>query len=194
MIINPAYAINLKPRPARLPHITSECHRHNLRLHRIEAVNGREIYPDEPKKRPGIFGCYNSHLKLLKILQGVRGDYFLIVEDDCVFEDDFRYKLLEYYQQLPPTWDMLYLGGNTDSEGATEDFSYNLCRARNVYCTHAYIIKKESIQGLIEVVESRMWKIDVLYCEYQKSHSCFITEPKLAWQKEGFSGVETQNT
>lgn len=194
MIITSAYVINLAHRTDRLSNITEQCEKNNLKLHRIEAVNGKEFYSGETKKKQGLYGCYQSHLKTLKMLLDVPGNYFLIVEDDCIFEEDFRQKLLNYYHQLPPTWDMLYLGGSIRVENSIEPFSVNLSRAKNVHCTHAYVIKKESIPGLIKVVESRQWKIDVLYCEYQKTHSCFITVPELAWQQAGFSDVECRMT
>lgn len=194
MIITSAYVINLAHRTDRLKSITEQCKKNDLTLHRIESVNGIEQFPNETKKKQGFYGCYQSHLKTLKMLLDVPGNYFLIVEDDCIFEEDFRQKLLNYYPQLPPTWDMLYLGGSINTSGAIEPLSVNISRAKKVYCTHAYVVKKESIPGLIKVVESRQWKIDILYCEYQKTHSCFITVPELAWQMAGFSDVENRMT
>ena len=129
MIISEAYVINLEHRKDRLLHITGECEKHDLKMHVIPAVDGHSKYHNIEKRKRGFFGCYDSHLTLLKMLQDTRGDYFLIVEDDCVFADDFRIKLLEYYKQLPPTWEMLYLGGSAIVDGATEAFSYNLHKA-----------------------------------------------------------------
>lgn len=194
MIITSAYIINLAHRTDRLKSITEQCEKNDLTMNIVTAVNGHDAFPDEPKRKRGFLGCYISHWNTLKILQDTEGDYFLIAEDDCIFEDGFRNKLREYYEQLPDNWDMLYLGGSINTPGSFEEFSVNLCRARNVYCTHAYIIRKESIPGLIEHVESRKWKIDILYAEYQKTHNCFITVPELAWQQAGFSDVENRMT
>lgn len=194
MIITSAYIINLAHRTDRLKSITEQCEKNDLTMNIVTAVNGHDAFPDEPKRKRGFLGCYISHWNTLKILQDTEGDYFLIAEDDCIFEDGFRNKLLQCYDQLPPTWDMLYLGGSAITEGATEDFSYHLKRARNIFCTHCFIIKKESIPSLLKVVETRKWKIDVLFCEYQKIANCFITYPELAWQMEGYSDIENKVT
>lgn len=194
MILSHAYIINLDHRKDRLASITEQCEKNNLKMHRIPAVNGNEKYFDVEKRKRGFFACYDSHKKVLEMLLDVEGNYFLVAEDDCIFADNFRVKLSKYYEQLPTTWELLYLGGSAVVDGATEPFSYNLMRAKHIFCTHCYVIKKTAIPELIKTLETRQWKVDVLFCEFQKEHNCFITTPELAWQMAGLSDVENKIT
>ena len=184
-----AYIINLAHRTDRLEHITRQCANNNLELVRIEAIEGRERFANQPKKKRGYLGCYESHLMLLKMLLAKKEDFFLIAEDDCIFEYNFKHKLSVYLKQLPEDFDMLYLGGSLVRENATADYSENIKIAKDVLCTHAYIISKKALPELIQAVETRKHKIDVLYCEYQKTHKCFIVYPELAWQMISRSNV-----
>ncbi len=194
MIFSEAYVINLKHRTDRLISITDECIKNDIKINLIAAVDGASKYATLKRKRKAVFGCYDSHLYTLKMLQHKVGEYFLVIEDDCVFVDNFRQKLEECSKQLPENWDMLYIGGSLKAKNSTENFSQNLKRAKNVLCTHAYIIKKSSITDLITTVEKRKWKVDMLYCNYQKTHNCYITVPELTWQKTGYSDLEFRVT
>ena len=45
---------------------------------------------------------------------------------------------------------------------------------------------------IIEGINIRDWKIDVLLSEVLISGKCFIANPTIAWQKEGFSDIENK--
>ena len=36
----------------------------------------------------------------------------LVLEDDILFCDNFKNKLIKYYEQVPEDWDIIYLGGS----------------------------------------------------------------------------------
>lgn len=181
-----ANVINLAHRPDRMCEIEMECSREGLDVIRHEAVNGVKLFPDADKKLKGHFGCLHSHINLLKKVKG-SNEYHLILEDDAILIEGFEKKI---FNLITLDFDLLYLGGNVFSfENATETFDDKLNIAKNVLCTHAYIIKDESINGLLEVLESRNYKVDVLFTEYQKNHNCFITKECLSWQRESYSDI-----
>lgn len=193
--INKIYVINLSRRKDRLQHITEECAKHGLEMIRVEAVDGSKIlYRIHSKRKAAIIGCYKTHLGLLKQFNDLDNDYFFIAEDDAIFAENFKEKLSNYINELPDDWDMIYLGGNIKSKGSVAEFSSNFKKALNVFCTHAYIVRKKAISALIKKVETKQWKVDVLYTEFQKENKCFITIPELAWQKAGFSDIEQKVT
>lgn len=202
--INPtsAYVINLARRTDRYKSVFYECEKNNIVPIRIEAINGRSEFPPHAGSRlmRSHYGCLASHIKALKVALGNGNEYSLIIEDDCVLDGDFKDRLKMYATQLPPEWELLYLGGSLiDSsayeggslikESAAEKFSDNLYRAKKVLTTHAYIIRNSSIQKLIDVISSEKNKIDLLFCKFQKASNCFIVYPELAWQKAGHSDI-----
>ena len=89
----------------------------------------------------------------------------------------------------------IHHGGDLISVDAAIKFSDNLYVAKNVLTTHAYIIKNSSIPKLLEVIKSRRDKIDLLFCEFQKSgNNCYVVYPELAWQMAGYSDIVDRAT
>lgn len=192
-----AYVINLKRRTDRLAHIKAECKKVGLEMVLVEAVDGKEVYPElEGKIMQGAYACYESHLKALKLIRD-SGENGLILEDDNCFVDNFLEEQSKRVCELPTKWDMYFLGGSLLWDNAIEDYSEHLKKAKNVLCTQSYMININAVDGLIKHLEKRAFKVDVLYTEYQKTHNCFISYPELTWQLEGYSdlvSMETNNT
>lgn len=201
--INPstAYVINLSHRTDRYRAVFDECIKNNLAPIRVEAVDGKKNSSDSGSNlMKAHYGCVASHIKALELARANGREYSLIIEDDCAMSEDFNNKLKSYARQLPPEWDLLYLGGSLINTpiyrggslidgNAAEKYSENLYRAKNVLTTHAYIIKNNSIPKLLEVIKSEKNKIDILFCRFQYHNNCYITYPELAWQRTGYSDI-----
>tara|TARA_Y100000310_G_C20665005_1_gene807006 strand:- start:1099 stop:1701 length:603 start_codon:yes stop_codon:yes gene_type:complete len=189
-----AYVINLKRRPDRLLHIQKECKKVGLEIKLIEAVDGKEVYPElEGKIIQGAYGCYDSHLKALKLIQET-GEDGLILEDDNVFVHHYLDRVDTCFNELPKGWKLYFLGGSLLNDNAIEDYSDNLKRAKSVLCTNAYMVSKDAVDDLIKYVEKEKFKIDVIYTRYQQENECFIAYPELAYQIEGHSDIVNMET
>lgn len=201
-----AHVINLPHRTDRRDAMEEQCRRLGIEPIFFEATNGKVAFPDEPRKlMRGHFGCLDSHKRLLESLYDPKGMSIerdgveivhLILEDDAVLADDWlehAYIGSMEKRGLPSNFDILFLGGNiTQMENAIEPFNDNFNVARNVLCTHAYKIKNHSIPRLLEVLNSRMWKVDILFTEFQKVANCYITKQCLAWQAVSHSDITDQ--
>ena len=184
-----AYCINLKRRTDRLAEVKRECKKNMLDMVLIEAVDGKEVYSHvEGNIMKGALGCYDSHLKALKLIKE-SGETGLIIEDDAVFIDNFRVEYKKRIDELPDKWDMFFLGGSMLWENPTEPYSENLLKAKNILCTQAYLVNIKSIDKLIKKVEEKQWKIDVIYTDFQQKNNCFISYPEIAWQRKGYSDL-----
>lgn len=191
-----AYVINLKRRPDRLEHITKECKKHDIEMVLVEASDGKVDFPEHKGIMQGAMGCYTSHIKALKLIKE-SGDHAFILEDDCVFIDNFWEEHSKRIEELPDDWDLYFLGGSLLWDNAIEDYSTHLKRAKNVLCTQSYMVNAYSVDGLIKHLEKRAFKVDVLLTDYQKENNCFISYPELTWQLKGYSdlvNIETNNT
>lgn len=189
-----AFVINLKKRTDRLEHITKECEMVRLGFELFEAIDGRIKHKDVGGRiMPAALGCYESHLEVLKL--ALKEDsHVLVLEDDCVFCESFWEEFSKRLNRLPNNWDMFFLGGSLLWENAVEDYTDYLKKAKNVLCTHSYMVNKKSISKLINHLEKRAFKVDVLYTEFQKENNCFISYPELTWQKEGYSDLVQMET
>ena len=180
------YVINLDRRPDRLQEIKLP-----ITWERFSATDGR-IYVDSPVKNRGWMGCYDSHVRLVEKLKNEKSDYYLIFEDDIDVCDNFIQTLEKTVNNLPEDWELLFLGGW--NVGDKINHCEGIDVANKVYCMHAYMIKAEIIDKLLEKYKSRTYKIDVLLAELLPELKSYICNPTIAWQRPGFSDIENRET
>ncbi len=128
-------------------------------FHRID-FSGAEFFPAIRPDGPGDFastgehGAYRSHHQVLRNSQGLAS--VLIMEDDVQFPADFmdRVSILD---ELPPTWDVLYLG-HTQMDSVRRSFAgTGLVRVGPEYefiCLHCYAVNGKAIPRLVEAYDA----------------------------------------
>jgi glycosyl transferase family 25 len=93
-------------------------------------------------------------------------DYALVLEDDAIFNYQFKEKLDKYISQLPNDWDMLFIG-----DGCNLHIPYDIVNKSNTNifkkcleptlwggngatrCTDSYLISKKCASKIIEFIE-----------------------------------------
>jgi hypothetical protein len=154
-----------------------QCRRKNIPLKFFVATKH-----ENPKR-----GCLESHLTVMKeaIADGIK--YLLIFEDDV----KFKRKVLPL-PEVPVDWDMLYLGGtvhrivNRDNPNWTRVMCWT---------THAYIVNLTNQKLVDKIMEADKYEgeIDRFYLEHvHKGFNCYMANPMMAIQKQGFSDIEGQ--
>ena len=139
----------------------------------------------------GSMGCNLSHLAILKHQKEFP---FVIFEDDYVMVEPWS-TVEKAIEQLPPTWDALWLGATLDTP--IKRYSDNLYLLKKAYCTHGIIYNSPEIvdyvlKELPKFLATTKGKkiIDVFYYEQvQEIFDCFITYPMCALQAEGYSDI-----
>lgn len=118
----------------------------------------------------GGIGCAMSHIyiwrdiiKLVDEGKATPQSMFLVLEDDCMFADDFTEEMvLDRLKHVPDDWEMIYLGGQdlmgkhgkyTVAEGVRR--LYNGFRE-----TTAYVINEAGAKACLEVSLPMYWQID----------------------------------
>ena len=188
------YVINLKRRTDRLKHIKSECKRVGLDMVLVEAVDGKEVYPEAPPRIwQAAYGCQSSHIKALELILE-SGEDGLILEDDCQFNNDFKERFDKCFNELPNDFDIFFLGGSLLLENSSENYSDNLKRAKRILCTHSYYVSKNAVKSLLDKAKEKQGKIDVIYSEFQQENNCYIASPPMAFQIEGWSDLVDART
>ena len=172
-----AICINLKSRKEKKKYMKIQCRRKNIPLKFFVATKH-----ENPKR-----GCLESHLTVMKeaIADGIK--YLLIFEDDV----KFKRKVLPL-PEVPEDWDMLYLGGtvhrivNRDNPNWTRVMCWT---------THAYIVNLTNQKLVDKIMEADKYdgEIDRFYLEHvHKGFNCYMANPMMAIQKQGFSDIEGQ--
>lgn len=106
----------------------------------------------------------------------------LIVEDDCVFKD--LGPLREALRELPPDWDILYLGANvTDTE--PQRVSKHLCRIKSAWTTHCISYSRQPVKFLLDnqPEDFGVQQFDDYLSGQLKNLNAYVVDPMVAWQR-----------
>lgn len=154
------YVINLDISKDRLELITKQCQNEGLNCHRFSAVNGKKLdvktmdIVENKKIDKGAIGCSLSHINLWKKVEKKGDEMFIVLEDDCIIEKDFKQKLETILKEAPKDWDIIYLGGSNlkgkkVSPHLIEPIKVSKKSTHNTG-TYAMLIRRKCLRMLIE--------------------------------------------
>ena len=191
-----AFYINLRRRPDRDAEFNSQSVVQELidhwRLERFEGVD------EEPPKKftlaRGVWGCYQSHLRILERFASTpEWRNIFILEDDALFVDNFynRFKSL----RSPSNWGMIYLGGQPLDDCVFSE-NVNFFRCTNINRTHAYGVSRlylnEILNGLRDPANLYSNHVDTILGKLHATIPTYIASLRLVSQREGLSDVNGQ--
>jgi GR25 family glycosyltransferase involved in LPS biosynthesis len=174
------FCLTLKETPYRKTRAEKHFKEHDLDVTFFEGINARNFglhtlipyMDDQPNWKPGDsppyyvsqgqIGCVLSHYMLWKTLSYLNYDEYLILEDDVILCDNFKNKLLEHKSRLPNDWQFTFVGHCClDTAWITEHAENIVTSNWPPMCTHAYLVKKESLSILIETNSVAWSNIDI---------------------------------
>ena len=184
------YCINLDYRKDRWEKVTKEFTSLGIldKVTRVPGVITHEF--DDPKRN----ACVGNHLSHAKCIQdALYADRILILEDDVKFINNTLEVLKIALSQLPPWWDLFYLGANL--ERPTYQLSSHLAKLSFAYSTHAYAInmQNDELTDILEQMNTNTETIhnDVYMSEHIIPFYCsFISIPMIAIQESSYSDIE----
>ena len=179
--------INLDWRPEKWNRMHQRFEEHGLEnVTRFSAIDGRFInVPSDWRSTPGAYGCLASNLEVIRQARAHQWPSVLIFEDDVVFADRFASKFGEAYPQLPPDWDMLFLGGMHRSE--PERISKNILKLSGSTATYAYAVRRTIYDDFLEIHSNTQTPLDVNNRFLQERFNCYCFYPHLAWVEKSHS-------
>lgn len=173
----PAYIINLKHRSDRYNHMVTEMEKLPISYEFIDAIS-HEI---------SAVGCFQSHLKCIKLAKESKFPYVLILEDDVIFTDNvvnILQRILDESYLL--NWDMIYLGANLQSPATR--ISDILIKLTGAYTTHAYMIHERFYDVILNLFQTS--EIDVHYHNLMPNHNIYMCDPMIAYQLPSYSDLQ----
>lgn len=193
-IFDAIYCVNLDRREDRWDLFLNEVSPYDFDVERISAVDGndlRDLYEGDAAEEInfGHMGCSMSHRNLL--LQAIEMEYdqIFVLEDDAVLAQNFEETFQHYYEQLPEDWQFCYLGGNDKKEAI--HVGGNIYKSTCTLTTHAYIIKVNFAQTIIDKLEDNEFKnpVDNQYVELQQEHDFYVFKPHIVLQRANHSDI-----
>jgi len=205
------HIINLERRHDRKKKMIERFGENNITNYAFfKACDGATIIPTHALKKifegndfnnnPGAIGCAMSHLTLWKqLLQDVNNDFYLILEDDIEFADDYSKKftqICEFEQK-----DIIFLGysmmeaerNKIDISGSTIQLN-KLNKTRYIGGFFSYLINKKGAQKLVDYTDKNGIKHGIDYLiKIIDGLDCYEVSPQLTFTKwnEGNITIDT---
>jgi GR25 family glycosyltransferase involved in LPS biosynthesis len=188
------YVINLKERNDRREHIINQLSTINcLEYEIIDAVDGSKI--DNPSRiKNGAFGLLMTYKNIHNDWKNKGESDILIVEDDCMFTENFNDHLELYIKSVPSDWDMLYFGANHNYHmGQQTKKINNYCvKTNNSYSAHCVLMKPHIFDELINMIDTQPLEVDVLMAQLQKKYNSYSSHIALTTQIPSYSNIENK--
>jgi GR25 family glycosyltransferase involved in LPS biosynthesis len=188
------YVINLKERTDRKLHIENQLNKIDCKNYKLfEGVNGNSL-TNPTKLKNGMFGLVKTYLNIHEEWSKKDAENIFLIEDDCLFLDDFNKKLEEYINNVPSDWDMLYFGANHNYHGGMQTLRINekCIKLNNSYTAHCVLLKKKVFEELIENIRNFSIENDVMMALLQRKYNAYSTSEPLALQIENYSNIENK--
>jgi GR25 family glycosyltransferase involved in LPS biosynthesis len=188
------YVINLKERVDRRIHIENEMKKINCNQYKVvDAINGNIEY-NPTKLKNGMYGLVKTYLMIFDDWIKKDNDNIMIIEDDCLFVENFNQKLKTYITNVPHDWDMLYFGANHNYHMGMKTLKINdFCiKLNNSYSAHCLILKKNVFTDLIDNIKNYTIENDVMLANLQKKYNAYSSAELLATQISSYSNIENK--
>ncbi len=198
-----ACVINLDSRNDRWSRLQNHLQGLGLEAERFSAVSLHELGDDQPSqslrefllrtdgpsdksehKLLATWACMRSHLAVIAKARASGWPYVLVLEDDCEFETFTPAVLRRVQAQLQGRdWTLLYLGGTLKKGGQARKVSPNLTAVTRVRLAHAYVVRAELYDRILQEAPVSGLPLDWYYSEMLLSTTrAFIVQPILARQ------------
>lgn len=144
-----------------------------------ELDNPRSGYIQERKH----VGLNLSHYTLWTIQKELGLEEMTILEDDCIFDVDWRPRYTEARKHLPDDWHILLIGSGHSKHKPKTQISGDIWEVFWPVTTHAYIVRNTALDILLETQRQSGSPIDLslIYRSYPLLNVYTIL-PRLAYQ------------
>ena len=181
------YYINLEKRNKRNDECLFELNKHGIIAERFNAIDSSEL------NISGQLGCLMSHLELIKKAKANNYNTILILEDDVIFSNNINDIFIDYINNVPGDWDMLYFGGNHNTHCGANITNINekVIKCYMTYTAHSYAINSNMYDILIDYISKDITRpIDVIYTDIQKMYNVYSFYPGLTYQRPNYSDIQ----
>jgi hypothetical protein len=117
----------------------------------------------------------------------------LVLEDDFeIRHEDFHQRFSDMVRDVPPDWDMLYLGGRY-ADNPIARVNAHVIRFSRMLTTSSYGVTCQFARKMAPYIFGPA-PIDVLYSGFTPRAKCYIFSPRLMVQYSSFSDLSHQNS
>lgn len=215
-IVDRVYVINLEKDTERLKRVDTQLRTHYITYERFPAILGKTITHSRKLTEfcniyctDGMKGCALSHRSLWEgcVQKGYKA--ILVLEDDMILDPNFNELLQKQWQQVPPDFDIVYLGCNSSCELETTVSSSVIRTVMNNHPkrlnehvlqhhggigTQGYIISNQCARRLLTLPISTHIDTQMLLWAKEYNLSVYSLVPKLVTVQNDSGGTNLSDT
>lgn len=184
------YCINLLRREDRKKKCIEQFDKIGLDVEFFPAIDKLTI-KNNSSITDGQLACLSSHYNIIRKAKKNILSNVLIFEDDVVISDDILEVFENSKHDIPDDWMMLYFGGN-HLNGLTP-VKNNIHKMVSSLTTHAYAIKSDIYDEVLDRVQYADFPIDVYYAHIHRKYPAYLIkngDNQLIWQETGYSDID----
>ena len=108
----------------------------------------------------------------------------LILDDDCLFTDDFAERFEKLWPHIPPDWDYVSFG---EIFGDKKEIYPGIVESQNSWGGHASLFRNTLYDVILENIDGLDFADEQLNRKVKPNAKCYVFSPYLITQAPGFS-------
>jgi GR25 family glycosyltransferase involved in LPS biosynthesis len=140
-----------------------------------------------PLPSSGNIATAQIHLAAVRQALSIGCEVVAIFEDDVLLRDDTHEILSLAQSELPPSWELLYLGAAFSR--SPEPFTDHLFRVRGAGHLHAYLLTQGGMKRMVDHLERWLARPEGHF-DWITGWDAFIVNPIAAIQRSGYSSTD----
>jgi hypothetical protein len=108
----------------------------------------------------------------------------LILDDDCLFVDDFAERFEKLWPHIPPDWDYVSFG---EIFGDKEEIYPGIVESQNSWGGHASLVRDTLYDLILENIDGSDFADEQMNRKVKSHAKCYVFSPYLITQAAGFS-------
>ncbi len=171
---------NLRRRPDRLEHMEKEMEKIGADWLLFDCADNMGT------KMPAMWWNVQNSKQCIRYAQAAGLSNVLLLDDDCLFVDDFNQKLEELWPHMPTDWDIVSFG---EIYGDYEEVYPGIVRATHSWGGHASLIRSTMFYPLVNTLTGKEWADEEINQKIKPNIKFYAFKPYLVTQIPGHSDL-----
>lgn len=177
-IVETVIVKNLKRRADRLESISKQLDALNINWLRFDVIDHQGT-----KASATWWNAFNG-LQAIRYATHANLPCVLVLDDDCVFVEDFAKKFEKLWPSIPPDWDYISFG---EIFGDKKQIAPGIVESQNSWGGHASLIRETIYDLLLQKIDGLDFADEQINRKVKPHAKCYVFSPYLITQAAGFS-------
>lgn len=171
---------NLRRRPDRLEHMKQQMEKIGAEYIVFDCADNRGT------KASAMWWNVQNAFQCIRYAKKIGLGNVLLLDDDCLFADDFNERFTSLWPHVPDDWDIVSFG---EIFGAGQDVYPGIVRAIQSWGGHASLIRNTMYDRILETLTGDEWADEEINLKLKPHIKFYVFRPYLVTQTPGYSDL-----